>query len=506
MQLTGSRLNTCVSASPANKHDGLRLLVLLLALILSASALHHAGRLHPDEAFYLTFARDAAVRGDWLMIGEPVDKPPLTFYGNALALVLFAVKLDAGDVHQLDALQGEFAGRMQAWFFSILFVALIMRLSYTLFHDRRAALLAGCLAALSPLRIVFAATAFTDLPMLTLTTAGLWVAAAGRPVWSGGWMALAFAAKPQAIFLFPLLLIQWRRWRGAWCFVLPMVLCFAVLALWDQARMQQGAASFWALGAQRYPPLRITDPAEWGARFAELWSAVGYLFGHPLLTAGFGSVALLAGIGHSKGRMLSGWIVLFVLAHVMLSLNLYDRNLIVLLPAAALLGGLLLSQTVGRDSNKGLKPLVRDQIPAGEPLARPYVCYALMGVMLLAAVIASTGALPIGGDDGRHAGIDQLAAALNSKPVATVIYDRWLDWELDYYMGVWTDKRRVYYHTPEEMVSGALALEESGIRYFIVPSWETADRWIAALETGGFRVWLDAEISGFQMYALQPPG
>ena len=39
----------------------------------------------------------------------------------------------------------------------------------------------------------------------------------------------------------------------------------------------------------------------------------------------------------------------------------------------------------------------------------------------------------------------RLARHLNGKPVATVIYDPWLGWELGYYLGVWHDKRRVHY-------------------------------------------------------------
>jgi 4-amino-4-deoxy-L-arabinose transferase-like glycosyltransferase len=461
-----------------------RLLVLLVALLFSTAALHHAGRLHPDEAFYLTFARNAAVRGDWWLVSEPVDKPPLTFYSNALAMVLFAVKLDANGVHQLDPLQGEFAGRMSAFLLSIVLVALVMRVAHILLQKREAALLAGALVALSPLRIAFAATAFTDLPMLTLATAGLWMAAKGRWMFAGCWMALAFAAKPQVIFLFPLLLLGWRFWRGAWRFFIPMLLCVLLLALWDQARMQQGAESFWLLGQQRYPAIALLPPSDWNARLLEIWASLGYLFGSPLLTGIISSAALIAGAFHEKTQLLAVWIAGFIVIHSISSLNIYDRNLIVVLPPLALLAGWMLTH----------------------PLAhRLYAARWLLALILLGAWQAAAGNLPIGGDDGRHDGIDQLAVALNNKPVATVIYDRWLDWELDYYMGVWTDKRRVYYHTASELVAGALALPESGTRYLVAPDSVQIDAWLSALQSAGFETWLDQEIAAFRIYGLRPP-
>lgn len=461
-----------------------RLALLLIALLFSVLALHHAGRLHPDEAFYMTFARNAAVRGDWLMLSEPVDKPPLTFYSNALALVFFAVTLDAGGVHQLDALHGEFAGRMLAFFCSIVLVALTFRLAHVHLKDRRAALLAALLVALSPLRIAFAATAFTDLPMLTLAAAALWMAARGRWGWSGCWMALAFAAKPQVIFLFPLLLIGHADWRSAWRFLPPLLICMLLLTIWDQARIQQGAASFWLLGQDRYPAIVPVAPSEWIARGAELMRTLGYAFGAPFVTIPVALVAFLSALRHHRLRWFAAWIVLFVLLHVAFSLNLYDRNLIVVLPALALIGAAAL-----------LHPLA----------CRFYLPHWLLAGLLIAGVLAAAGNLPLGGDRGTHNGIDQLAAALNSKPVATVIYDRWLDWELDYYMGAWTDKRRVYYHTPPELADGALALPETGTRYLVAPASEPISAWLQALASAGFQTWLDEQIAAFRIYGIQPP-
>jgi hypothetical protein len=140
---------------------------------------------------------------------------------------------------------------------------------------------------------------------------------------------------------------------------------------------------------------------------------------------------------------------------------------------------------------------------------RFYANFLLQPFLLLClavfSIIAATGIYPIGGDDGRHDGIDELAAYLNGKPVATVIYDRWLDWELDYYMGEWTNKRRVYYPTPQELVKGTLQLEETGVRYFVAPRSQNIADWLDTLAVAEFTISLDYESANFRVYALNPP-
>src|SRR5689334_1264506 len=111
------------------------MIILLLAAFFSFVALGYARRFHPDEAYYMTSARHAAVNGDWWLLAEPVDKPPLTFYTNALALVCCAIESDANGVLQLDALKGEFAGRFPSLLLSILLVAIVMKLAKTLTRD-----------------------------------------------------------------------------------------------------------------------------------------------------------------------------------------------------------------------------------------------------------------------------------------------------------------------------------------------------------------------------------
>lgn len=488
--------------------------VLLLTMALSAHALADAGRLHPDEAFYLSISRNAAIQGDWWLLSQPVDKPPLTFYANAAALSLIAAEADDDGVLHLDVLRGEFAGRLLALWSSVLLVAAAIALAQALFRDRGIAWLTGLLLALSPFRAAFAPTVFTDMPMLALGVLSLAAGAHRRWTLAGVCYALSLAAKPQTIFYLPLIawLLLRQRNTYAWLrFSLPMLLMGVLLAWWDAQRMALGAESFLTLGQARYTPTTLTPLAEVPARVTQWWVHVQWFFGGGWLTAALGLLGVSAALVRRRcvNVVLLAWSVAFVGAHLLLTLNLFDRNQLVLLPVLAILSawGMVwawqIIQHLPKKSPVGAWctiPLRTKPLPT---LARGGSIILMMFVMLVPATRTNT--LPIGGDDGTHDDIHKLAAYLNDKPVATVIYDRWLDWELDYYMGAWTDKRRVYYPTPPELAAGAQALDERGTRYLVAPDDVAIEAWLSALREASFGVSQDAAIASFVVYALQPP-
>ena len=475
-------------------------LILLLSAFLSFLALDNARRFHPDEAFYMTIARNAGVNGDWLLISEPVDKTPLTFYINAFALVFFAIEADTDDVLHLDALKGEFAGRMPSVLMSVILVAVVIQLAKSISGNNYSAYFAGIFTALSPFRIAFAATAFTDLPMLLFGTISLWMATRGKWGRSGFWLMVSMTAKPQIVFFLPLVLgiLMIRSYQAdtihrvpakILSFLLPIVPGIAILWGWDSLRIANGAESFYLLGQSRYTETILTSIQDYPARFFAWWQTVQYLFGHGLIT---GLIIVYSLFHFLKFRRSSanaptiwlfwGWLIAFFATHMILTLNLFDRNQIVLLPVATVLISIVLS---------------------GKTRYAPIIMVLL--IMLFFSIQATLWQLPIGGDDGRHEGIDELANYLNNKPVATVIYDTWLDWELDYYMGQWTNKRRVFYPAPELLVEGASSLDEQGTRYLVAPYTIDVSEWLSALEDANFAISLDYEMPNFTVYSVTPP-
>ena len=113
----------------------------------------------------MTFARGAAVQGDWLLSGS-LDKPPLSIYLSALSMIAVGNSADAAGVLQLDVYAGEFAGKLPNVVFALLFTALMMRLAWKRYRDWPSACLAGLLSAASPYLAAFGAAAFTDMSLL----------------------------------------------------------------------------------------------------------------------------------------------------------------------------------------------------------------------------------------------------------------------------------------------------------------------------------------------------
>ena len=484
--LTVWRWITCVSASNRRKLLQ-RTLVLLLAALLLTQSLAHYERFHPDEAFFMTFARGAAVNGDWLLPGS-LDKPPLSIYLNAVGLMLFAVDADANGVLYLDVYQGEFAARVTGVLQGVLLVALMMTVAKHLRIADDYPLFVGLLLALSPYLIAFAPTAFTDVPMLLCGALAWLLALRGRGVWAGVAWALSFAAKPQAVFLLPLILLSLPR-RCTLGFSMMCVPGAALLLLWDAARPEN---SVFLLGASNNTPDNLLVPlVEWPERVGAWWGHVRWLFGDGLTTPVvllLGVAALFAVNVRPKRTLLLCllWLLGYALLHIVLRINIYDRYVLLALLPTVLVAAL------------GLMAFSRSQ---------PVLGIVIIVAMAITSWQTATGKLFIGGDRGQYDGINQLATELNAKPVATVIYDRWLGWQLGYYMGQWSDKRRVYYPTPDELATGAAKLKENGTRYLVAPSYIRVDEWLAALRSVGFTIRQDPQIrvEGYQVYALTPP-
>ncbi|MGB7338574.1 MAG: hypothetical protein WBC91_06765, partial [Phototrophicaceae bacterium] len=359
-------------------------------------------------------------------------------------------------------------------------------------------ILAGLLLALSPLRIVFAPTAFTDMPMLLLGCVALWMAVRGQSLWSGFWLSLSIAAKPQIIFYTPLLIgfIIFKAYshknyldglRQLIYFFAPILIGIGLLWGWDAMRIAHGAESFYLLGRSHYTITELTPLHDISNRMAGWWASIQYILGNGWLTLmglGYASVIsfrrLLKKQVNFRIGLLGLWVIGFVSLHMLLTLNLFDRNQLILLPIIIWIVSIALSN-------------------------HQRLSVVLVIGMLFFSYQAAQWQFPIGGDDGSHDEIHLLADYLNDKPVATVIYDRWLDWELDYYMGQWTDKRRVYYPTPQQFVDGALSLDEIGTRYLIAPTIVDLSDWLSALEDAEFIVALDYEMQNFIVYQVIPP-
>lgn len=461
---------------------------MLLGAWLRFHALVFDARLHPDEALYSTFARDAALQGRWLLPGL-LDKPPLALYASALSLHFVGVNVNAAGVLDILTVRvGELAVRLPNTLASLVLIAVVGAAARRIYRDRRTALWAMALVALSPFSVAFSATAFTDVLLVLCGSAAFWMSVRGNGAAAGIGLALALASKQAGLLYMPLLMAAgwlagwaWRRWLG---FVGMFALGVGLLLAWDGAR---GGPSIWQVsGARENYPAGLVSPDMLLPRL-QVWAGYGqWLFGGSALTL----LLVVAGgwrvVYQPRMERFSRLLLLYAgaygLAHGLADFNTFDRYLLPLVPLLALLCAY------------GLSGWRHGQVGV-----------LLVGLMLPAAWAASEQRLNIGGDLGQHTGIDQLAFFLNSQPVATVVYDHWLGWELGYYMGAWSDKRRVYYPTPQALAQDALRLKEQGVRYFPAPRDAPIDAWLAALEKAGFAVERVYAQERFIVYAIIPP-
>lgn len=466
------------------------LLILLTAALLRFSGAAWDVRFHPDEAWFATFARNAAVHGAWTLPGA-LDKTPLAIYAQALSMHLFAVESTPAGILDLDIYRGEWAARLPSALAGIVTVAAIIALGRRL-GGRRAGDLAGLIAALSPYGIAYSASAFTDGMMAMCIAVGL---AAARPTlrggaWAGIFIGVAFACKQQGLYAVPfcIALLAARRsgLRGrVIAFALTLAAVIGVVLIWDAARSAEtGWTSVFAQAAANNDPERFFPASDELIPRLSSWLTFA-----PYLIAA--SPIWIALVALARPRLIRlEWTLLllilgYLVVHWLVRFNLYDRYLLPLLPIAAALIGVTLAR------------------------ARRPIIIVFAALLLVGGITAYRGDIPIGAeasaqrDDGRsYAGIDQVAAWLDSRALGAIIYDRWLGWALDYYLGAWSDKRRVYYPTPDALASGAAAQPDPAPRYFVAPTDVDAAPYLDALRGAGFRGRLAFAQGDFVVYEL----
>jgi hypothetical protein len=337
--------------------------------------------------------------------------------------------------------------------------------------------------------------------MLCFAGLAILMAARGRWITSGVWIVLAFLCKPQAIYLLPL---AWALGWGMGMFrvrrtvvsLLPILAGLVLLIGWDGLRGQ--ATSLLALAAANNNPARLIRSDEVAARLTLWLSYARTLVGTPTILLG-GAALLMIGVrswreartlGVLIDLLLLTYMLAYGLAHWLIAFNVYPRYLLPLLIPAALLAARALGW-IGAWLTRRLMP---------------------QEVTVLAVVLALTlfnGAYTAGerraefSEDGHdYSGMIALADYLNSRSLGAVVYDHWLGWELGYYMGQWSDKRRVYYPTPEALVRDALALDDPAPRYFVAPSNEPVTIWLDALRGAGFGVERSYQGDGVVVYEV----
>lgn len=341
-----------------------------------------------------------------------------------------------------------------------------------------AALVTALLAALSPFAISFAPTAFTD-PLLVLAgSLALTLAARRRWFWSGLWLGIAIMTKQQGLLFVPLVAAcgLWARPKitGGVRWLAGIAVVVLPILYWDSLRWAV-APSPWDLGATNVGGVAAVAPSAWLGR-AESWlGLVWYLLASPWAWFIYAALLLVATIiawQHRESRqnwvpalILAIWSVGFLLLHAGSSVQVWDRYLLPLTVPMALLGGWGVVEVGGR-VGKGR---------AGEAACGPIapILVALLAILLLAvpAVTAAQGGLPIGGDHGAYAGLDEALAAVD-KPGA-LLFHRELGWHARFALfdELHSGEVELRYFPSTVYLADSATKAPHKERFVIVPDW-----------------------------------
>lgn len=475
------------------------------------------------------------------MLPGPLDKTPLSIYAAAVSMHFAAVYMTEKNLLEVDIQTGEFAARLPNTFTGMILIALVYALAKSLYRHcsvgkaqsrlgRAMPLHAALFAACSPFFIAFSASAFMDMLMVLFGVAALLAASHRCPAWSGAYLALSFASKPQGMFYLPLVIgLLWHNQRTAETrraapqyhalirFSVALGIGIALLLLWDAARPE---TSVLTLASVHNNPYRLfTRPDEWGARLLIWLRYAQWSLGPGWVTALLVVLSFLPRrrFAHKQPAdlLLWGYIGLYGLTHWLIAFNLYDRYVLPVVPLLAILAGRSIPTCLFTAQAHSCPP-IPNPIPThrvnhrgiliGHPCIGAVGLIVLSGVLIHTAYRTSIGEIVIGRDRfPRQNTIIELADYLNAKPLGAIIYDRWIGFELGYYLGAWTDKRRTYYPEPEILADDALKNPDPAPRYFVAPKTQSYLPWLAALSGAGFAVSWDYETADYVVYKLIPP-
>lgn len=413
--------------------------------------------LRQDEAIYSVWALHAWSDDFWLLRTWP-DKPPLFIWL-------------LGGVFQLFG-----ASQASARWLNVALSTLtipVVAASASFLWGRRAALFAAVTMALNPFAISFAPTVYTD-PLLVLAGClAMHHALTRRPSWAGAWLGAAIMTKQQGVLYAPLVMgiACWgapisnggggdrppatdapssigRRLSSVVYGLLPVFwglgLVVAPILLWDSRRWA-AAPSPWDLSIRNYGTLALLPVDQWWPRLQSwagmvwhlttswpVWGIVVVLAVlHPVLSQrdkriGKASIPDPAKPSIDANRrslaillLFILWTIIFFAAHILTSVQVWDRYLLPVAPILALTTGWLACRRL-----TGIAPALA---------AGVWVIWFCM--LAPPAITAARGELPIGGDHGAYAGLSEAMAWLQQEaPDDAVLYHRVLGWDFRFYL------------------------------------------------------------------------
>lgn len=354
-----------------------------------------------DEAAYAYWALHGWLE-DPLFLQVWPDKPPVFLWLLGGAFRLFGVS--------------EASARWVNVASSTLLIPVVAAIARRLW-GRSASLAAAAVLALNPYAISFGPTAYTD-PVLVLAGMLAFCAAIyGRALGAGLMLGAAVMTKQQGVFYALLvaggLLLDrnmiateaGRLVRKAAAVAAGAALVILPVLYWDSRRWTV-APSPWDLSVRNYAAIRLLAWREWPDQTAEWGPLLWNLAASWAVWAGL-AVVMLGGVLAMRRRavppvddifgsrdtwgilLIGGWSLAFLAAHMLTTVQAWDRYLLPLAPMLALGTGWAVSHLSRSLSGVQMAGVV------------------VAGLLLLIAPAhqAANGRIPVGGDHGDYAGL-----------------------------------------------------------------------------------------------------
>ena len=523
MTLAGAKAGPAVKRPAVNRRTRQRTQLILALLTLVGFAL----RLPLLQRFPLR--EDEAIYGYWALHGWFVDPLFLQVWPDKPPILLWLL----GAAFQLLGHAPATAEAAARWVSIVASTLTIPLLAVTArrWWGATAAVAAAALAALNPFALSFAPTAFTD-PLLVLAGSfSLALAVRGRAVWAGVWLGIAIMTKQQGLLFAPLVVGAWAvgmREGGlpgspplpgsptlpgsppleALRFLTGLALVILPVLIWDSLRWAV-APSPWDLGAANVGGVALLPLADWPARLAGWGQSSWYLLASPWAWAAY-ALGVLAAVVVTVRRslprrslppvewlpalLLAAWAAAFALLHVATSVQVWDRYLLPLTVPLLLLGAWAAAPS-----------------PPGEGLPGSGGTSwksLLLAFLLLAGIPpawqAAQGQLPIGGDHGDYAGLNEALAAVEQP--GSLLFHRELGWHARFTLfdAIADGALQLRYYPSSTYLADAATKAPHKQRFVIAPDWsplpdlplQLAMRGLQAhvvLRTGHFTVYRIAE-------------
>jgi hypothetical protein len=278
-------------------------------------------------------------------------------------------------------------------------------------------------------------------------------------------------------------------------FILGFLAAVVPAILWDLARSQR--PGFLQQSALSYGGLAWVAPSQWlerGQRWGDLlWYVTASRPLNFLLVIGVPLLLLYGLLWRRRERetlldiTFTSFGLLFLVLHLVLDFQVWDRYLLGLVPVVLL----LLARVLWRASD-GLAALASFGWTRWSPYLPPTRGKAGQGVVLalfLAATLyrpaqdAANSRFPIGGDRGAYQGIETVADYFRGNVGAgATLYQRWLGWHLAFYMFNYPYDFQ-WYDSPQQLADHAAQV--TGPRYLVAPSWKSVTEEKVALGEKG---------------------